>query len=247
MLLRDARPGVADLDAQIVAVGQRTCRNRVQVFVAHRDVHHAALGHGLHGVDHKILNDLTDLALVHLGCPEININGEVTAHLRSVQGKIGRLSHHLRQPDRRTHRLAATGERKQLLREIAGAQHPALRILQPAARRRHHLRIEHRQCEVAHHDGEQVVEIMRDAAREDTHRLKLRSAQDLAFQPGSLRDIAQHEHRADRPAVHVMDGSATPLDKTRHALPVHQHRAGRQLDDAMPRKRRHRERRHRRI
>ena len=177
MLRGDPEAGVGDLQPEVMARRQGRDRAALKCFVAKTELDHPTARHGLHGVDHKVLHHLTDLTLIDIGRPQVGLDFVFAAHRRPVQRKLRRLAHHVLQEDRRPHRLPALGKREQLLGELFRPQRPTLRFAQPFSTGRVDLFIHHRERQIPHHDREEVVEIVGDAARKHANGLHLRGAQ----------------------------------------------------------------------
>ena len=73
-----------------------------------------------------------------------------------------------------------------MLGEVTRAHGRAFALGQVLPGLRFALGIEFGQRKIAHHHGEQVVEIVRDAAGEDAERLELRRARQRRIEPGGL-------------------------------------------------------------
>ena len=57
--------------------------------IGRTNAHRAASGHGLHRIDHQILDDLADLTPVHRSRPQVRGQVVVALHGRAPQRKIG--------------------------------------------------------------------------------------------------------------------------------------------------------------
>ena len=146
------------------------------------NVDDAAVLHGLHGVDYDVLNNLADLALVNIGRPEITRDVKLAPRVRTAQGKLSDFANHVRQNHRCADGCATLGEGEQLLRKIPGAYDRLLRVAQRAGGLRFHFGVQAREREIAHDDGQQVVEIVREAAGQQPERLEFAGAQQFGLQ-----------------------------------------------------------------
>ena len=81
----DAGAVVLDGDAAVAPGDQPQRRVRLDRDVVGGDAHDAAAGHGLHGIDDEVLDDLAELALIHLDGPQIRRRLELAAHVGAAQ------------------------------------------------------------------------------------------------------------------------------------------------------------------
>ena len=231
ILLLDALARVGDCNLDVIPLAQAGMTLAVMGIVAGHDPQRAAAGHGLDGIDHKVLHDPADLALVGVGRPEIGRHVVEGLDLRAVEREGGHLAHNGLELHRRADGFTALGEGQQLLGEVARAQGGLLRRAEAGAGGAVGGNVKLGEGQVAHDGRKDVVEIVGDAARQHAHRLQPRRAHQLLLQALLLGDIAENEHRADHLAVRGVDGGAAALDLAAPAVPREQSRVRGEVGD----------------
>ena len=208
------------------------------------DGEHAAAGHRIARVDREVQEHLLELVGVglhgtHGGVafdPEIDVFAD-----QAAQQRVDVVDHRIGIEDRRRQELLPA-EREQLARQRCGAHSGLLDFLHG---RRHFVVVAEqleRDLAVPHDGGEQVVEVVRNAARELADRFHLLRVPELVLELRAFRHIVgehdgrlaagdRHQHRADldgdecavllamrprrRPCRAVLAGH--PLDTREHA------------------------------
>src|SRR5581483_6329965 len=149
-----------------------------------------ALGHSVRGVDRQIHHYLLELARIDANERrvrrqprlDLNVAEHETAHelLDAAQHVVGI-------DDARLERLPAA-EREELPGELRRTRRRAANLLDlPLALL--HARIEQNQLGVAADDREQIVEVVRDAAREPADGFHLLRLEELLLQPLELGEV----------------------------------------------------------
>ena len=124
----------------------------------------AAIRHGLIGIEDEIVNHLGDLPLVDVGRSQIGIDFDVAADIGPAQGELGGFADQIRNDGRASNRLAALGKGEQLLGQLLGPQGRFFHLIQRSQHRVTGLDIEFRKGQVADNAGEEMIEVMDDAA-----------------------------------------------------------------------------------
>ena len=127
-----------------------------------------------------------ELTAVAVHWPEIVREAVIGALRRPAQRQAGDLVHDCGQVERLADGSAALGESEQLLREIAGPFRTGHGVIEGGAGPRHDLFVQHGQREIAHDGGEEVVEIVGDAAREQPEGMQPLGAFELGFEASLL-------------------------------------------------------------
>ena len=142
------------------------------------------------------MDHLGDLPGVHLAGPQPVGQAELAAHGPAQGGEPGGLPEQGGHGGALLDRQPALGEGQQLAGQPGGAQAGLLRRGQAGeagiARRHGHLD----QGQVGHDAGEQVVEIMGDAACEQADRFQLVHPVAVLFDPLALGHVIQDQHHA---------------------------------------------------
>src|SRR6266511_765440 len=120
-LPRDATAVVLHRDFDILALWEGNGRTRPKhdIICLHPDC--PASRHGLHGIEYYIIDDLIDLPGIDVHGPEVLSDLEVTANIRTMQGKAYRLVEEFDQRDGVPHRGTTFGKGEQLVGEGGGA------------------------------------------------------------------------------------------------------------------------------
>ena len=231
IFLRDAFARVRDCDQKIITRSQAGMGQASQPVVAGFHLQSPTAGHRLHGIDREILHHAPDLALVRIGRPEIGREIINRLHLRSMQRKRHHLADNRVQFDGGPHGFAAFGKGEQLLREITRSVRRLFRRPQADSGRRIRRHIEHTERNVAHDGGQDVVEIMRDAAGEHADRFQPGRAHEFLFEPFVLGHITKHQNRTNHGTLGGMDRRTTSLDQAVGPIGRHEPGLRRQIDD----------------
>lgn len=97
MLGLDADAVVFDRDAAVAAGRQRDRSVGLQGQVVGRDTDDPAVGHGLDGVDDKVLDHLAELALIHLNRPKVRRGMKLAADVGPAESEARRIANQLRE------------------------------------------------------------------------------------------------------------------------------------------------------
>ncbi len=121
VLERDAAALVADTDANVAAIanGQRTALRLVDI--SGRDTNEAAVGHGLHGVQREVLEDLADLPRIDFGGPQPRLDVDLSTHVGAAQHELHRVADDTLHGRRTAHRRPALGKCQELPGQALGA------------------------------------------------------------------------------------------------------------------------------
>ena len=200
VFLRDADPGIGDLDQHVIAgrhdFGAAPQRRRLR-HIGGADRQRSAARHRVARVDGKVDDDLFELPLIDLGETEIAAVDELQLDILADQAaqQVRQLDQHVADIEHaRLQRLLAR-EGQQLPHEIGGAVAVLLDLHDVGEGRV--ARPEPHQQQVAEpdHRGQQVVEIMRDAAGELADRLHLLRLRELHFEVLLLGDVDEMQHQ----------------------------------------------------
>jgi hypothetical protein len=137
------------------------------------------------------------------------------------------------EPDRRTLRHGLATEREELLHQLFGAfaRGEHLTEVVPGGTGLWH--IVGCKFSKAQDHGQEIIEIVGDAASQRSDGLDFLSLAEVVFESPRLRHIAKGDHHPLQDAVAAANGGSTPGDGPRLALAVHQH--GRRLEiDPVP-------------
>ena len=178
-----------------------------------RDPDDAAGRHGVAGVDGEIDQHLMDLALVGAHRCEVGIEGELQPDLlaeQALEHPGGVLGDRVQVEDARLHDLPAA-ERQQLLGQRGGALGGRLDLLDLGAEGGLSARLAagagiepvEDEAAAAEDRGQEVVEVVRDAAGEPPDRLHLLRLAQLLLERLAVGDVDRHADRADDRAIHV--------------------------------------------
>ncbi len=135
-----------------------------------------------------------DLLRVDLGRPQIVRQGQLAAGLGAAEDERDRLA------DQVGHRMGAGlgrragGEGEQLVGQTAGPQHRLFGLGERLGHARRQAVVGLEQRQVAEQDGEQVVEVVGDAAGQKGQRLEPGGAVLLGLEAAPLADVAHHHH-----------------------------------------------------
>ena len=200
VLRRDAVAVVLHLELHVVAGGQRRNLALGERGVAGAQPHvaRAALGHGLHGVDHEVLEDLQDLRAV--GEDVVHAGHHLDHHLGAGAGggDARGILQHREGGQHRLHGGAALGEGEELLGQTLGGHARILAVLE-----RRVVAIVLRERDAAEDGGQKIVEVVRDAAGEHAKRFETVGLDEFLGGQGHLQGVAEDNDRAGNPAVGV--------------------------------------------
>ncbi len=114
----DAHAEIAHQNFHVLARAQRRQKagGEFHVLGAHFDF--ATVGHGLDGIEHDVVDDLAELAFVHIHGPKIRREGKFAMDIAPMQGEERRLAKAVGELNARANRRAATGKHDELLRQI---------------------------------------------------------------------------------------------------------------------------------
>ena len=162
------------------------------------DRQRAAARHRVARIDREVDDDLFELALIDLRKAEIaavhDLQFDILANQPAQQ--VRQLDQHVGDvEDARLQGLLAR-ERQELPHEIGGAVGVLLDLHDVGEARVARLEAHQQQIAEADHRGQQVVEIMRNAARELADRLHLLRLGELRFEALLLADIDEVQHQA---------------------------------------------------
>ena len=204
-LLRHAGAGVGHFDAHIIARrhdGGAQCARLRHGLIGGVDGHRAAGRHGVAGIDHQVDDGVAELGFVGMHRPEI---GHRVRALSAMPSPTSRrsiwASSPITSPSASTLgcmvclRLKAS----KLAHQRGGAQRVLMNLVDFLERGIARLMAHQKEFAIADDDGEQVVEVVRHAARELAHRLHLLRLGEFGLQRLLLGDVHQIE---DRPAGH---------------------------------------------
>jgi hypothetical protein len=196
----------------------------VEIDVGGLDDELAAARHGVAGVDHQIENHLVHLARIGLDVPEVRV--ELRAHLDILAEQA---QHHLvvgddsveAEDDRAGDLLAA--EQEQLAGEAGGAFGGVFDVEQAFGERggallsRHGFHAAEQEFTLAEDDGEEIVEVVGNAAGQPPDGLHLLGVAKLCFELLLLAAVGEGQHGAAERAV-LHDGIAEVLGAERFAV-----------------------------
>ncbi len=161
------------------------------------DAEGAAVGHGLVGVDDEVADDLADLAGIDFRGPEFFAEGEFAPALRAAEGEADGVLDEFGDGGGLLNRRAAAGEGEELLGEIARAEGGVLGVVQAAAHLVVRREDEGGEGDVADDGGEEVVEIVRNAAGEQAELFQGIGFASLGFIALTFGDVAEDKDDAD--------------------------------------------------
>ena len=200
---RDAAALVRDRDAHVFALGnagpfQRQSGPQADILGADRDL--AAAGHGVAGVHDEVHQHLLELPGVGADRPQRGVvrHGDHDPLSDETVEKMAEVGQRVPQVDelRRQRLLAREGEQLAhqgrrpvgVLRDLVQVRIIGVRVVAP----------QHQKVAMARDRRQQVVEVMRDAARQLADGLHLLALHELRFQRLQRADIRQHRHDAVR-------------------------------------------------
>ena len=194
----DAGAAVGDREAYVVArLGPLDVANpgrAGRLDEGGRDLDHeaAAARHRVARVGAQVDEDLIDAAAV--GPDEAGLGRAVEGdrHVLANYGAQQRQhpQHHVAQIDRLHLDALVARERQELARELGGALGGGADVVEVAARRIAGLGRGEREIEPRHHDQQEVVEVVRDAAGEQAHRLETLRLLELRLELHAIGHVA---------------------------------------------------------
>ncbi len=190
--------------------GDAQLRGDVDVLGAHGD--RAASRHRLAGVEQEIVDDLADLAPIAAHRPQVVGEQRLARDVRPTQAELDALANDLVDRQRCRDRLTASGEREQLPRQIVRLLEHGHRLAEALGRCRPVLDLAAGQLEAAEDAGEQVVEIVGDAARQQPQALQLLRLAQLLFRLPRFAHVAEDQHHANDLVRSPQDGSRAVAD-----------------------------------
>jgi hypothetical protein len=182
--LGDACAGVGNRNEDAGAIG------RDMILCGNKDA--TAFGHGLAGIDDEVLDDLADLTSVGVGCPQLRIEIEVALDGCAVESEPGHFDDQVGDIGGGEDWLATSGERQQLLSQGSGPLGCQPSLIK-AGRTAGGIVVDLHDREIANNDCEDVIEVMGNAAGEETDRLELGGAIKLSGDALLLSDIANDD------------------------------------------------------
>jgi hypothetical protein len=199
----------------------------VQLGVAHLDGELAALGHGVAGVDRQVEQHLLDVAGVGLDRPQLRVgHGDQLDVLAddAAEHPVHVRHHGPQVEDLRLHDgLAAEGQELagQGRGPVPGGGHLPDQLAAGVTGRE----AAQQQFAVAVDDGEEVVEVVGDAAGQPADRLHLLRLAELLFELVALADVHEGQHGADDAPL-AEDGLRPVLDREAGAVGPPEHLVG---------------------
>src|SRR4029078_11524056 len=162
----------------------------LRVETLHAELHLAARGHRIAGVEHEVRDHLFDLAAVdahtaagHHGGRELDI---VAQEPRDQSFEL--LDHFSEVEDLRQEHLVAA-ESKELARESSGSVRGTNDLQRVRAAWSVRVEAGHEKLAVTADRGQQIVEVVRDTAGEPSNRLELLRVQELLLQKALIGDV----------------------------------------------------------
>ena len=148
---------------------------------AHREC--ASVGHRVRGVDGQVHPDLADLPAVRLDRQRLRRELELQRHVVAQQApeKLGGVPDDLVQVQSLRFRLLVAGEQQQLLRELGTAAEQLLELLEPLLGAGQILAVQPGVLGQPEHGLQEVVEVVRDAARQPADRFHPLAPAQLLF------------------------------------------------------------------
>ena len=210
---RDARALIAHANANVVARRQGSFGAGNEFVILRFDTNQTALRHGLHRVQHKVVNDLMNLAGINVGGREIGGEIEFGAHLGPAQRKVGGIADEFDERGGLANGRAAFGKGQKLLRQIAGAQSGFLDEIESGDDFAGQLGRVFDEGKIANNGGKNVVEIVGDAAGQKADRFDAGGFGSFGFELEPVRDILEHENRTDDLALTIAHGGAAGFDQ----------------------------------
>ena len=183
----------------------------VEIDVARLDGQHAAVGHGVAGVDDQVHQHLLELRRVEADAAEIARGDDAQLDVLADDAPQQVLHLHDQRVEIDDARLGDLPARE--AEELPGQRRAALGGVADAAevlvRRVVAFELGAGHLDVAEDGRQQVVEVVGDAAGEAADALHLLGLQELRFEPLALGDVLHHAEHADRLAAIV--GVGLPL------------------------------------
>ena len=194
---------VGDRDFNVAAGAKPICRNgrRIEVDVGCLNSEDAAAGHGLPGVDVYVQQHLFDLAAVGLDGPEIGLQffPDDNPFLHATEHAVF-IPYHRTQIKRFDFVLAPAREPEQLPRQIRGASDVLFDSLEIFDMRVIGVDVDQHDRGAALDAHQQVVEIMRNAARQGADGFHFLGLKQLLLKVLGLGDVARdHDDAEDIP------------------------------------------------
>ncbi len=223
---RDAGPGVAHGD-QPVAAGRHArigeCGTLVQIDRFHGNVDRAAVRHRVARVDDQIHQHLLDLARLdpHVRRRARGVDAQLDVVGEPLQHAVDAAHDGVQIEPLRLERLPAA-EGEELARQVRAALGRFLNLLGVQARRVAGLEAHRQQLGAAENRGQHVVEIVRHAPREASHRLHFLGLAELLFKGALGGDVLDDPFEAAHAVVEVDHAGRDAYDDRRAvlALPV---------------------------
>ena len=179
----------------------------------------AAVRHRITGVDSQVDENLFELDAV---CPQrkrVRRDDRLDLDVRAdetAQHSVDHVLHELVQIELVVARLARPRKREQLARELGRALGCRPDLVHPAARLGRQLR-RAEQEHVPADDGEEIVEVMSDTAREAADRVHLLLLADLRLELSSFGDRLVDGHRVERRPVVIADDGYSDTHRRCHS------------------------------
>ena len=163
-------------------------------------------GRGVHGIGQQLVKKLVKLFGVGVDRRERFGPVEPVRHVGILEDEPGGLAHQRLQRERLLHGQAAARKGEKLTRQVFRPQARFFRVLQTAQGGVAGGEEDFRQGKVAQDDGEEIVEIVRDAAGKLPEGFLFAELEEFLFGALALGDVAEDEHRAQDLIVLVPDG-----------------------------------------
>src|SRR5574341_739044 len=207
--LRNSDPDVAYVDLYIVVlVGQRVNGIQPGIDILTADPDRAAVRHRMLGVYDDILNDPTHLTLINVDKPEAVRDAVRTSYRAAVKHEFSRIPDDF--PDRGGlfNGLSSFGKGEKLPGEVFGPDRRFFRFTQQLAAPLRDVRIHQDKVDIAHDSRQNIIEIVRDAARQNADRFQFLDLQQFPFHPDFIRYVPENQDHADDSAFPVPDRRA---------------------------------------
>ena len=135
------------------------------------------------------MEHLSNLAGIDFGTAEVLRNADLDTGLRAGAGQVDGIHHELGNGNQAADRRAAFRKRQQLRGQKHGPLAGVCGIVQDILDRLLRFELHLEQLQIALHHGEEIVEVVRDAARQHAKRFELARTQQLIFDLFALRDL----------------------------------------------------------
>jgi len=185
---------------------------RWEVRILQSDCQVSAVGHGLPGVDDEVGDNLLDLAFVRIDWPLVCVMMINEAHVAAGEVEARDLLDHVPQTHVFLDRRSALGEGQQLFGQPHGAGHGFLRFHERRVTGMLFWEIVHGDRDVAEQPQQDVVEVVRDPARERADALELVQFLQFCFGPLALGDVGVAASVPPQGPVSVQDRIAVGGD-----------------------------------